>query len=44
MRPLISVLTVAAIVALWVYVLALGSYDYQGGILVAPVIALVMPV
>lgn len=41
MRAIVFVLFVAALVVFWVYILALGSYDYRGGFLVAPVIALI---
>ena len=44
MRPVILVLAVAVIVAVWVYILALGSYDYQGAFLVAPAIGIIAAV
>ena len=41
MRAVAFGLSVVGVVAFWVYILALGSYDYRGGFLVAPAIALI---
>ena len=41
MRTVVSVLFVAGLVVFWVYIMALGSYDYRGGLLVVPAIALI---